>query len=112
MADFDEPPSGATDDAIKYPPPTVASDAIEALTLSQLEHALDAHRRKLKIYESRSNRDLPTLISQPARLHGSAMSRSLRTSILAMPSSCVPCPRRNWTGACGKSACGGADVSP
>jgi len=52
MADFDEPPSGATKDTINYPPPTAAADAIEALTLSQLEHALDAHRRKLKVYES------------------------------------------------------------
>lgn len=52
MGDLDESPLGATIDTIDYTPPTAAANAIEALTLSQLEHALDAHRRKLKIYES------------------------------------------------------------
>jgi len=52
MGDLDVSPLGATIDTIDYTPPTAAADAIEALTLSQLEHALDAHRRKLKIYES------------------------------------------------------------
>jgi hypothetical protein len=52
MADLDEPPRGATTDTLDYVPRTDAASAIEALTLSQLEHALDAHRRKLKIYES------------------------------------------------------------
>lgn len=52
MGDLDESPLGATIDTIDYTPPTAAADAIEALTLSQLEHALDAHRRKLRIYES------------------------------------------------------------
>lgn len=52
MADLDKRPGGAASDTVDYPAPAAAADAIEALTLSQLEHALDAHRRKLKIYES------------------------------------------------------------
>lgn len=52
MADLDEQPRMATTDMINHSHPTAAAGAIEALTLSQLEHALDAHRRKLKIYES------------------------------------------------------------
>jgi hypothetical protein len=52
MADLSEPPRGATTGTIDHAPPTDAAGEIEALTLSQLEHALDAHRRKLKIYES------------------------------------------------------------
>ena len=52
MADLGEPPRRATTGTIDNATPTDASGEIEALTLSQLEHALDAHRRKLKIYES------------------------------------------------------------
>ncbi len=52
MADLGDPPRGATTDTIDHTPETDSAGAIEALTLSQLEHALDAHRRKLKIYES------------------------------------------------------------
>ncbi|WP_411780739.1 hypothetical protein [Bradyrhizobium sp. UFLA01-814] len=34
------------------PSASTAADAIEALTRSQLQHVLDAHDRKLKVYES------------------------------------------------------------
>ena len=52
MADLNGPPRRATIDTIDDFPPTAAAHAIHALTRSQLEHALDAHRRELKIYES------------------------------------------------------------
>ncbi|RWP38749.1 DUF3883 domain-containing protein [Mesorhizobium sp.] len=48
MADLVESPG----EVAIFPVLATAADAIEALTLSQLEHALDAHHRKLKIYES------------------------------------------------------------
>ncbi|RUX03770.1 ATP-binding protein, partial [Mesorhizobium sp. M8A.F.Ca.ET.059.01.1.1] len=52
MADLDEPPDEVADREMIFATTSTAGDAIEALTRSQLEHALDAHHRKLKIYES------------------------------------------------------------
>lgn len=52
MADLDASPIDVADQAIVISAPSAAAEAIEALTRSQLEHALDAHRRGLKIYES------------------------------------------------------------
>lgn len=52
MADLDEQPRMVATDTRICSTSTAAAGAIEALTLSQLEHALDAHRRGLKIYES------------------------------------------------------------
>ncbi|PBN42255.1 ATP-binding protein [Sphingobium sp. D43FB] len=52
MADVEDTLIEVTGEAIVIPTLSAAADAIEALTLSQLEHVLDAHRRKLKIYES------------------------------------------------------------
>lgn len=45
-------PLGVKDQPIVTAATTIAAGEIEALTRSQLEHALDAHYRKLKIYES------------------------------------------------------------
>jgi len=81
MADLDESPLGATINTIDYTPPTAAADAIEALTLSQLEHALDAHRRKLKIYERASRAS--TTSSERNMVTASSLSYS-RTPTSAM----------------------------
>src|SRR5580704_9039671 len=52
MADLEESPKELAGQLVVFPAPSTAADTIEALTRSLLEHALDAHHRKLKTYES------------------------------------------------------------
>jgi hypothetical protein len=52
MSDFKEPLRAMVDQAIVMPALTTAAVLIEALTRSQLEPALDAYHRNLKIYEN------------------------------------------------------------
>lgn len=64
MADLGEPPRGATTGTIDHAPPTDAAGAIEALTLSQLEHAatvparLDSLATALSDMSAAERRDL------------------------------------------------------
>ncbi|MCA6098158.1 sacsin N-terminal ATP-binding-like domain-containing protein [Bradyrhizobium australafricanum] len=55
MDDFEESPEELAGQLVAFPAPSTAADTIDALTRSLLEHALDAHHRKLKTYESLKN---------------------------------------------------------
>lgn len=55
MDDLEESPEESAGQLVVFPASSTAADTIDALTRSLLEHALDAHHRKLKTYESLKN---------------------------------------------------------
>jgi hypothetical protein len=55
MDDLEESAEELAGQLVVFPAPSTTADTIDALTRSLLEHALDAHRRKLKTYESLKN---------------------------------------------------------
>ncbi|PAY09313.1 hypothetical protein CK489_08185 [Bradyrhizobium sp. UFLA03-84] len=55
MDDLEESAEELAGQLVAFPASSTTADTIDALTGSLLEHALDAHRRKLKTYESLKN---------------------------------------------------------